>query len=401
VKSPAVPLTRVVQPVLLIAGILLIAANLRAPITGIAPLLEMIRSNFHLGTSAAGMLITLPLLAFAIVSPFAALLAKEYGLERSLFAALALITAGIIVRSVGPVWCLYLGTWIIGSGIAIGNVLLPSLLKRDFPTQVATLTAVYAFTMGGTAALSSAIAIPLAEWSGLGWRFAMGALVLLPLISAVVWLAQLRKRSPPAASTTTPPHGGRVWHSALAWQVTLFLGLNSFVYYVTISWLPAILRDAGYSAEQAGSLHGLLQLATAVPALLLVPVVRRLKDQRLAAFSSSLITMTGLVGLLLAPAWATLWTILLGLGTGAAIILALAFVSLRAANSRQAAALSGMAQCIGYLLAAVGPALVGALHDTFGGWGWPLGLCALLCVAMAWAGLLAGRAIQIPGAPHA
>jgi CP family cyanate transporter-like MFS transporter len=385
------------RPVWLVAGILLFATNLRAPITGVAPLLDMIQSSLGLGTTAAGMLITLPLLAFAVVSPFAALLAKEYGLERSLFIALVLIGMGILVRSTGPVWSLYLGTWIIGSGIAIGNVLLPSLLKRDFPERIATLTAVYALTMGCVAAISSAIAIPLARFSGLGWRLGIAMFVILPLVSAVIWLPQLGSRTAPAQGTATPPHGGRVWHSALAWQVTLFLGLNSFVYYVTVSWLPTILRDAGYSPEHAGSLHGALQLATAVPALVLVPVVRHLKDQRLAAFSSSIVTMIGLLGLLLAPEWATIWTVLVGIGTGAAIILGLAFVSLRASSAHEAAALSGMAQCIGYLLAALGPTLVGWLHSDLGGWGVPLGLCAALCLVMALFGLLAGRAIYIAG----
>jgi MFS transporter, CP family, cyanate transporter len=184
--------------------------------------------------------------------------------------------------------------------------------------------------------------------------------------------SQLRSRTLPANSTAMPPHGGELWRSALAWQVTLFLGLNSFVYYVAISWLPAILRDAGYSPQQAGSLHGLLQLATAVPGLALVPVVRRLKDQRMIACGASVISMAALLGLLLAPAWAAVWTILFGIGTGAGIILGLAFVSLRAVNSLQAATLSGMAQCVGYLLAAVGPTLVGALRMTRSAAGaWP------------------------------
>jgi CP family cyanate transporter-like MFS transporter len=357
----------------------------------------MIRGSFELSTTQAGMLITLPLLAFAAMSPFAAQLAKAYGLERSLFAALLLIGGGIVVRSAGPVWCLFLGTAVIGGGIAIGNVLLPSLLKRDFPDKVATLTAVYALTMGAAAAASSAIAIPLTRWSGLGWRFVIATLVLLPFLSALLWLPQLRNRTAPANGTAMPVHGARVWRSALAWQVTLFLGLNSFVYYVAISWLPAILHDAGYSPQQAGSLHGVLQLATALPGLVLVPLVRRMKDQRMVAFVASIISMAGLLGLLLAPAWATAWTICFGLGAGSTIILGLAFVSLRATHSQQAAALSGMAQCVGYLLAAVGPALVGGLHDALGNWNVALGLCVGLCFVMALFGLLAGRAIHVGG----
>jgi MFS transporter, CP family, cyanate transporter len=389
------PVSSVSRPTLLIAGFLLIAASLRAPFTSVAPLLGMIRQSFDLSTTEAGVLTTLPLVAFAAVSPFAALLAREYGLERSLFGALALIGGGIVLRSAGTVWCLYLGTWIIGSGIAIGNVLLPSLLKRDFPRKIATLTAAYAFTMGATAALGSVVAIPLSQVPGFGWPAALGTVVLLPIASAIMWLPQLRNHTAPARGTATPPHGGRTWRSPLAWQVTLFLGINSFIYYVAIGWFPAILGDDGYSPAEAGALHGLLQLATAVPGPVLVPIVNRMKDQRAIAFGVSVIAMAGLVGLLAAPAWATLWMILFGFGSGAAIILALVFVSLRVTSSHQAAALSGMAQCVGYLLAAAGPTLVGAMHDVLGGWNAALTVCAALCVVMAVLGLLAGRARHI------
>ncbi|SAL40971.1 major facilitator transporter [Caballeronia sordidicola] len=398
VKSQSSPLPSAARPALLIFGILLIAANLRAPFTGVAPLLGMIRANAGMTATEAGMLITLPLLAFAIVSPFAAGVAREYGLERSLFAALVLIGAGIALRSAGAVWCLYLGTAIIGGGIALGNVLLPSLLKRDFPDKTVTLTSAYALTMGVGAAIASVIAIPLAHLFNSEWRLVIGVLIVLPVVAALIWLPQLRNRTSPAKDTATPPHGGEVWRSALAWQVTLFLGLNSFVYYVAVSWLPAILHDAGFSSDKAGSLHGVLQLATAVPGLLLLPIVRKMKDQRMAAFIASIISMVGLFGLLLVPALAMLWIIFFGLGAGAAIILGLAFVSLRASSSHQAAALSGMSQCVGYLLAAAGPPLVGRLHDASGNWTAALAICAALCLVMALLGLLAGRAMHISSA---
>ncbi|WP_454675218.1 MFS transporter [Achromobacter pestifer] len=370
---------------------------LRAPVTGVAPLIGMIREQLGLSSTAAGMLITLPLLAFAVVSLFSAGLARRFGLERTLFGALLLITVGIVARTQSAAWGLYAGTAIIGSGIAIGNVLLPSLVKRDFPQRVAGLTAAYVLTMSIAAGVASAIAIPLANLSTGGWRFSTLCLLALPVVSLLLWLPQLANHTAPAASTTHAPHGARLWHSPLAWQVTLFLGINSFVFYVGVSWLPEILRDAGYSAEQAGSLHGLLQLMSAGPALFLAPVVRRLKDQRGAAFCSATASLVAFLGLVIAPGWATAWIVLLGLGTGGGIILGLAFVGLRASHAQQAAALSGMAQCVGYLFAASGPALVGALHDRLGGWGVALGVCAALCVLMAVIGLYAGRAIQIGG----
>lgn len=152
----------VARPALLIARLLLIATNLRAPITGVAPVLEALQSALALSPAQAGLLTTLPLLAFGIISPFAAMFAREYGLEPSLFGALLLIGAGVLVRSIGPVWTLYLGTAIIGAGIAVGNVLLPSLVKRDCPAKVPTVMGVCSIAIGGAAALASASAAPAA-----------------------------------------------------------------------------------------------------------------------------------------------------------------------------------------------------------------------------------------------
>lgn len=393
--NPSQPSPASQRPVLLIVGILFIAMALRAPVTGVPPLVGLIREQLGLSNTAAGMLITLPLLAFAVVSLVSAGMARRHGLERSLFFALLLIGGGIVLRSQGQAWALYAGTAVIGSGIAIGNVLLPSLLKRDFPQRVAGLTSAYVLTMSIAAGAASALAVPLASLAGGDWRFSALCMLVIPLAGVLLWLPQLANHTPPASSTAHAPHGGRLWRSPLAWQVTLYLGINSFVFYVGVSWLPAILRDAGYSAERAGSLHGLLQLMSAGPALFLAPVVRRMRDQRAAAFCSAAASLVAFTGLIVAPGWATLWIVLLGLGTGGGIILGLMFVGLRASHAQQAAALSGMAQCIGYLFAASGPTLVGALHDRLGGWSVALGLCAGLCVAMAGCGLLAGRNIQV------
>jgi len=381
--NPSQPSPASQRPVLLIVGILFIAMALRAPVTGVPPLVGLIREQLGLSNTAAGMLITLPLLAFAVVSLVSAGMARRHGLERTLFFALLLIGGGIVLRSQGQAWALYAGTAVIGSGIAIGNVLLPSLLKRDFPQRLAGLTSAYVLTMSIAAGAASALAVPLASLAGGDWRISTLCMLVIPLAGALLWLPQLANHTPPASSTAHAPHGGRLWHSPLAWQVTLYLGINSFVFYVGVSWLPAILRDAGYSAERAGSLHGLLQLMSAGPALFLAPVVRRMKDQRAAAFCSAAASLVAFSGLIVAPGWATLWIVLLGLGTGGGIILGLMFVGLRASHAQQAAALSGMAQCIGYLFAASGPTLVGALHDRLGGWSVALGLCAGLCVAMA------------------
>lgn len=381
------------RPFVLLAGLLLIATTLRAPITGVGPLLGTLESAFDLSPAQAGLITSLPLLAFASISPFAALLAREYGLERTLFGALMLIAAGLIVRSVGPAWCLYLGTGIVGCAIAVGNVLLPSIVKRDFPANVPVVTGACALAMGVAAALSSACAVPLGN--AFGWQVALESAFVFPLVAVGLWSVQLGSHTLAAKGTATPPHGGRVWRSALAWQVTLFMGVNSLLYYVLISWLPSILIDAGYSRTAAGSLHGAMQLASALPGLLLAPIVNRMKDQKWIAVVMGMLMAAALVGLRSAPHWAPVWAILFGAGSGGGILLALIFMGLRSKSASQAAALSGMAQCVGYLLAAGGPSWVGRLHDLSGGWATPLTIGIVLSLAMAGLGALAGRSRQI------
>jgi len=383
------------QNIVLILGMLLIATTLRVTFTGAAPLLDAIRSDYGLSTAQTGLLTTLPLLAFALISPLAAGIARRIGIERSLLLALLLICAGIALRSLPVPALLFTGTAVIGCGIALGNVLLPGLIKRDFAGQVAKLTGAYSLTMGAAAALGSALVVPLAL-SGFGWRGALLALMIFPLLALLLWLPQMRKQHMPATLTASGGlHNRGIWRSPLAWQVTLFLGLNSLIYYVIIGWLPAILQSYGYSEAQAGSLHGLLQLATAAPGILIPLILHRLRDQRYIAVLVALMCAVGTGGLWLLPSQAILWTLIFGFGSGATMILGLTFIGLRASSAHQAAALSGMAQSVGYLLAACGPPLMGSLHDTLGDWHLPLLLCALLSALMAAFGAYAGRDREI------
>ncbi|MXF47730.1 CynX/NimT family MFS transporter [Raoultella sp. Lac2] len=381
---------------LLIIGILLIASTLRVTFTGAAPLLDAIRADYGLSTAQTGMLTTLPLLAFGLVSPLAAGVGRWLGIERSLLAALILICLGIGLRSLPSTALLFSGTAIIGCGIALGNVLLPGLIKRDFSQHVARMTGAYSITMGGAAALGSAMVVPLAL-AGFAWHGALLMLMVFPLLALLVWLPQTRKSATAPLTGSGAMHNRGIWRSALAWQVTLFLGINSLVYYVIIGWLPAILQSLGYSEAQAGSLHGLLQLATAAPGLAIPLILHRLKDQRAIAVSVALMCAISACGLWFWPGQAVVWTLIFGFGSGATMILGLTFIGLRANSAHQAAALSGMAQTIGYLLAACGPPLMGKIHDANGDWQIPLIAVALISVVMALFGALAGRDREING----
>lgn len=379
---------------LLIVGILFIAATLRVTFTGIAPLLDAIRAEYQLTTAQTGLLTTLPLLAFGLVSPLAAGVARRFGIERSLLLAMVIICLGIGLRSLPSAAWLYIGTALIGCGIALGNVLLPGLIKRDFSGHVARMTGAYSITMGAAAAAGSAMVVPLAL-AGFGWRGALLLLMVFPLLALLLWLPQARRQATTPMTGSGAAHNRGIWRSALAWQVTLFLGINSLVYYVIVGWLPAILQSMGYSEAQAGSLHGLLQLATAAPGLVIPLVLHRLKDQRGIAVLVALMCVVSTLGLWLLPGQAVIWTLIFGFGSGATMILGLTFIGLRASSAHQAAALSGMAQTIGYLLAACGPPLIGKIHDAYGDWHIPLLIVALIAVVMALFGALAGRAREI------
>jgi CP family cyanate transporter-like MFS transporter len=247
--------------------------------------------------------------------------------------------------------------------------------------------------MGVVAALGSAAAVPLAD--AYGWQAALAAFVVVPLAAMAVWATQWRSATTPAPVDAQAQPPVPIWRSALAWQITFYLGLNSTIYYVAIAWLPSILAESGVSAQQAGTLHGVLQLASAIPGLVLGPIVQRMTDQRLAAALAAAMSAMALLGFWLLPTLSWLWAVLFGVGTGATFILGLTFVALRTRDVAQSTALSGMSQSVGYLLAAVAPMAMGALHDRLGGWQVPLLVCAALAAVAVVMGALAGRNRQI------
>ena len=388
---------------LLVAGIVIAAANLRGAITSVGPLIGEIRTDTGISGGASGLLTTLPLICFAALSLLAPTLARRFGTRRVLTSSLLLLVVGIALRSAPPVAALFAGTVVLGLAIAVGNVLLPSLVKRDFPTHVGLLTGVYITVMNSGAALGSGVSVPLARQGDFGWRGALGVWALLALVAAVVWLFLLRGSRPvgvPAgdasAGDSSTPRGERshsgLWTSPLAWQVTLFMGLQSVVFYASIAWLPEVLQGDGLSAARAGWMVSIMQFV-GIPAALFAPILAgRRPSQRGLLAAAALLSGAGILGLLLSGGTATpLWVSLLGLGQGASISLALILFALRTTDATEAAALSGMAQSVGYLLAASGPFLFGVLHDLTRSWSLPLALLLAVAVGLLLAGFGAGR----------
>jgi len=361
---------------------------MRAGITCVGPLISVLRADTGLSSSQVGALNTLPLLAFAAVAAVAPRIAREFGLERSLFGAVVVTMIGTVVRSLPANAALFGGTALLGCGIGCSNVLLPGLIKRDFPRHIEIMTATYATTLGVTAAISSGVAVPIAGVAPGGWRTALGCWALIALAGALVWLPRL-------GVTTRPPRvagSPGVWRSALAWQVTAFIGLQSFGFYVVVTWLPTILQTHHYSSSAAGWELFLYQAVSLVASSAAPVMAGRMRDQRWLAGVSGVFGVIGFSGLLAAPSIAPLWVICMGLGSGACFSLALSFFALRAGTPRQAAALSGMAQSMGYLFAAAGPVVLGVLHDVWHSWTTPLVVLIGVALFQVAAGFAAGRA---------
>ncbi|MFA0012354.1 MFS transporter [Vibrio lentus] len=383
--------------IFIMLGILFLSLNLRGPFTSLAPVLSQVMEGLNLNSSAAGFLTALPLLTFALFSPLVTKISQRIGLEPSLLLALVLITTGITLRSFGIIPTLYIGTVMIGLGIAIGNVLLPVVVKISFPTRIATVTSLYIFTMGIGSTLGSSLMVPFSEltlFTLTGWQLALLMNLVFPILALMIWLPKIRKRSSSATNKKQedkPLPMKKMIKSGVAWQVTLALGLNSFTFYSLAGWLPQILNDLGYSEIDAGYIYGFLQFSTMVPGLLLLPFLGKSDNQQWLITLCTSSVFVGLIGLLYLPDFAIFWVGLFGLANCSTFIIALSFVGLRTSNSSQAASLSGMAQGIGYALAATGPTLVGKLHALTDSWSVPILLIATVAFACTIFAALAAR----------
>lgn len=377
-------------PVLLVVGILLLAANLRAGLTGVGPLLGDITAELRLSAAAAGLLNTLPLLAFAAVSPVAPAVAHRIGLERALLGALLALAAGLVLRSAPSVFALFAGTVLVGVAIALGNVLLPGLIKRDFPGSIGVMTGAYTTTMGLMAAVSSGVVVPISTHAPGGWRTALGCWALLAVLATLMWLPQTGRGKGARAD------GARArlpWHSPLAWAVTAFMGTQAFGFYVSITWLPSLLADQGLSPAAAGWQLFVFQSVALLANLGAPQLMRRLPDQRVLAAGASCVSLLGYLGVLLLPELATVWSGVMGIGAGACVVVALSLFSLRAPDAGSAAALSAMAQTVGYLFAAAGPVFVGLLHSVSDGWVLPVTALCVVASLQACIGIVAGHGL--------
>ena len=357
---------------LLVIGVIFLASTLRMPLTVVGPIISFIREDLGISNVLAGFLTTIPLLAFAIVSPFAPVVARKLGLELTLFLSTILLAGGIVLRSLGTTGLLVFGTMIIGVAISFGNVLIPGLLKLKFPYHVGLLMAFFTMSMNLTAGIGAGISYPIAN-AVLGWQGALAIALALVILTIVIWLPQLKFNKPEPTVVSTKARIP-LWKSPVTWAVTGAMGLQSLLFYTTAAWIPEIYIAQGVAADRAGWMFSIMQISQ-VPMALVVPIIAsKMTSQRPLVLMFTAFYIIGFTGVVMEwTSLAVLWMILLGLAGGASFALAMMFFTLRTRTAFEAADLSGFAQSLGYLLAAVGPILFGYLHDLFGGWniaGW-------------------------------
>lgn len=375
------------QSLALVSALVAISLNQRPALVAVGPLTPQLRADTGLGATAVSVLTTLPLLCFGLFALVAPAAGRRWGTDRTLAGALVVLLGGIALRMVPSVPALFTGSAIAGIGIAVTNVLLPSVIKRDYPLRTGPMMGLYSLCLNGGAALAAAASVPVGSALGVSWRVALGVWGLLTVVALVLWLPRACAAGRRQTSTSTPTPTARlpVWRSGLAWAVSLYMALQSLVYYALIAWLPTLLTDAGMSQSRAGLTASVMSIAGAASSLLIPILATRRTSQRPLVWVSVLGFLFGLIGLLLAPNGApVLWVILLGIGQGAGIGLALTLFVLRTQSASAAADLSGMAQTIGYLIAACGPLLAGALHDLTASWG-----AVILALMVALVALLA------------
>ena len=352
---------------LLVIGIIFIASTLRMPLTTVGPSISFIREGLGISNILAGFLTTIPLLAFAVVSPFAPVVARKFGLELTLLLSTILLAIGIVLRSLGTTELLVFGTVLIGVAISFGNVLIPGLLKLKFPYHVGLLMACFTMSMNLSAGIGAGISYPVAN-SSFGWQGALALSIILVIITVLIWLPQLKfnKPEPTVASTK---ESLPLWKSPVTWAVTGAMGLQSLLFYTTAAWIPDIYIAQGLPADRAGWMFSAMQFSQ-IPMAILTPIIAgKMKSQRPLVLVFTSFYLIGFIGL--AMEWTSLavvWMIFLGLAGGASFALAMMLFTLRTRTAYEAADLSGFAQSFGYLLAASGPILFGYLHDSLGGW---------------------------------
>jgi CP family cyanate transporter-like MFS transporter len=401
-EHPAAGPRRSCQTTLLVIAVTAAGFNLRTAIANLPPLFPDLQARLHLSSAVLSLLAATPVICFGAAAAFAAWLNRRFGEEVVLLAALGVLTAGLLLRGAAPGIMLFPGTVLAASAIAILNVLLSSMIKRRSPERAGVLIGTYLTALCVGAIIASLLSVPLYHSSHGSVRLALGLWAAPAALAMLLWLPQLRyrvaggTRAMPISGPTPAPAHIKVHRYALAWQVMAFMGLQSLLYYAALSWLPTIFQDRGTSAVTAGNLLALMAVGNLIAALIVPMLAHRAPDQRALVAPSMTAMGVGLAGSLWAPLggdW--FWVLVLGMGQGACLALAIFFMVARAPDPGVAASLSAFAQSAGYLVASAGPLELGLLHSATSSWNIPVAVLLVLCGCCLVVGIFAARPLVL------
>ncbi len=374
----------------MLLGIVFIAVNLRPTLSSIGPLIDFIKEDLKMSAAMLGLLTSLPLIAFAVLSTLTPIFTKRYGMAKTLLAAMGILTLGTVLRVTTGVTGLYIGTLLIGISIAFGNVLIPALTKQNFPEKAGTVTSLYSGIMAIGASLAAGISVPLATDFNLGWRGSLGIWAVLSAIAFFIWLPQIKLLPESKSKRSFIDAMKNMSGNWTVWQLSLFMGLQSMTFYDILAWLPTILINDGHTPAFSGWMLSLSQ-ATGIIGSIVIPIwAGRRKDQRLIVLCLMVLEILALIGLLF-PQFGLvgLWVSIIGFVLGGTFGLALLLLVLRASDTDTSAELSGFAQSVGYIIAAPGPFIAGFIFDVTGNWNYPIIMLLVVSVGKMIFGLKA------------
>ncbi|MGO2747830.1 MFS transporter [Microbacterium sp.] len=380
-----------------IIALCLVATLMRPAVTAVGPLIDRISQDTGIPLALLGLLSTIVLIIWAVVSPFAHGFGRRLGLGGAVLAAMGLLAVGVIVRSIpgSTVW-LWVGTAIIGVALAIGNVLLPAVIKRDFPLRVPMMMGVYSALLGGAGAVASGMAVPIANLTGsdtgAGWRLSLlltGA-VVAPLALIAWWFVSRHEMRAMRGSAAAPASRLGIWRDPVAWQVAGYMGVQSTTFYVLVTWLATMSLSTGRDDTLAGIDVMVYQVFSLVGSLT-VAFAMRGRGARITPAALPVLGIAGIAGLMLWPDAIGFWVIPLGVFSGLSLGVSLTLMAQRARDHSTSSALSGMSQSVGYAIAAIGPALFGAVHALTGSWTLPLVILLVTMALQALFGVFAAR----------
>ncbi|MCH4010047.1 CynX/NimT family MFS transporter [Companilactobacillus sp.] len=375
-----------------IISMMLIAANLRLPITIIPPLLKSIEKNLGVPGSLMGLVTSIPLIAFAVFSPIIVKIAKKFGNELTVFLFFIILIVGSYLRIIPSIWALFIGTTLVGIGIDSGNVLVPAMIKDHLPTKIPLGTGLYTLSMLLIGAIGTALSGIFITKISLGSTLAI--LSALSIVALIVWIPNLRSNTKDTVSSDeeeSVPNYRTVWNQSVGWLITVYFGLQSLVYYSLLTWVPSVIESHGVSTVVSSNILTLLQLS-GLPCSFIVPMFASKVNGR--RFLSTFL----IIGYVLGPMLflldiKTTWILVIisfltGFGSGIAFNEAIYYFTNKTTNPYQTAEVSGMAQSAGYLLAAFGPVLFGFLHELVNSWSVTMIIMSILSVVLVVSGII-------------